>query len=77
MCRMKFGHMVYNIHGTDAKYVAHQQADWRIDRLKATAVEAQLVSLKGDGHGFKGPDAVNADRTMPAFFAKHLKTGSH
>jgi acetyl esterase/lipase len=68
------------IHGTEDKYVAHEQAVWLIDRLKAAAVEAELLTLKGAGHGFKGKDAETAERAMLDFFDKHLKkkrTASH
>ncbi len=61
------------IHGTEDKYVAHEQAAWLIDRLKASAVEAELLTLEGAGHGFKGADAEKADKVMFEFFDKHLK----
>jgi acetyl esterase/lipase len=61
------------IHGTEDKYVAHEQAVWMIDRLKACGVEAELLTLQGAGHGFKGKDAEMAEKAMLAFFAKHLK----
>jgi hypothetical protein len=41
------------IHGTEDNYVAHEQAVWLIDRLKACGVEADLFTLEGAGHGFK------------------------
>jgi dipeptidyl aminopeptidase/acylaminoacyl peptidase len=61
------------IHGTEDKYVAHEQAVWLVDRLKAAGVEAELLTLKGAGHGFRGKQAEAAERAMLAFFAKHLK----
>src|SRR5436190_22201306 len=61
------------IHGTEDKYVAHEQAVWLIDKLKAADVEAELLTLPGAGHGFKGQDAETAEKAMLAFFAKHLK----
>jgi dipeptidyl aminopeptidase/acylaminoacyl peptidase len=61
------------IHGTEDKYVAHEQAVWLIDRLKACGVETELLTLKGAGHGFKGQDAQTAEKAMLGFFAKHLK----
>ena len=60
------------IHGTEDKYVAHEQAVWMIDRLKASGVEAQLLTLQGAGHGFKGKDANSADQALIAYFKKHL-----
>ncbi len=61
------------IHGTEDKYVAHEQAVWLIDKLKAADVEAELLTLPGAGHGFKGADATKADEALFAFFDEHLK----
>jgi acetyl esterase/lipase len=61
------------IHGTEDKYVAYEQAVWLIDRLKADGVEAELLTLKGAGHGFRGKDEKIAEEAMIAFFDKHLK----
>jgi acetyl esterase/lipase len=61
------------IHGTDDKYVAHEQAVWLVDKLKASAVEAELLTLEGAGHGFKGKDAETAEAALIAFFDKKLK----
>ena len=36
-------------------------------------VEAELLSMEGAGHGFKGEDAKRAQDAMLAFFDKHLK----
>jgi dipeptidyl aminopeptidase/acylaminoacyl peptidase len=44
-----------------------------VDRLKSSAVEAELLTLEGAGHGFKGSDAERADAAMLAFFDAHLK----
>lgn len=61
------------VHGTEDKYVAYEQAVWTIDRLKAADVEAELLTLEGAGHGFKGKDAETAEKALMAFFDKHLK----
>jgi dipeptidyl aminopeptidase/acylaminoacyl peptidase len=61
------------IHGTEDKYVAHEQAEWLIDKLKAAGVEAELLTLKGAGHGFRGKDAETAEKALLAFFDRHLK----
>ena len=61
------------IHGTDDKYVAHEQAVWIVDKLKAAGVEADLLTLEGAGHGFKGKDAETAEAALIAFFDKKLK----
>lgn len=61
------------IHGTEDKYVAHEQSEWLIERLKAAGVEAELLTLPGAGHGFKGKDAETAENAMIAYFDQHLK----
>jgi acetyl esterase/lipase len=61
------------IHGTDDKYVAHEQAVWIVDKLKASGVEAELLTLEGAGHGFKGADAEKAEKATIAWFDQHLK----
>ena len=63
------------IHGTDDKYVAYEQAVWMVDRLKACAVEAELLTIEGAGHGFRGADAEKAEKAMIEFFDAHLKAG--
>ncbi len=60
------------IQGTVDRYVAHEQAVWLTDRLRAAGVEAELESLEGADHGFKGKDAEKAEQRMLEFFDKHL-----
>jgi acetyl esterase/lipase len=60
------------IHGTEDNYVAHEQAVWMVDRLKSSAVEAELLSVPGAGHGLKGDDAQKGDAAMFAFFERQL-----
>jgi acetyl esterase/lipase len=60
------------IHGTKDDHVAYEQATWMADRLKACAVEAELLTLEGAGHGFKGADAEKAEAAMLAFFRKQF-----
>jgi acetyl esterase/lipase len=61
------------IHGTEDKYVHHEQSQWVVDRLKACGVEGELLILPGAGHGFTGLDAVTAEGALVAFFDRHLK----
>ncbi|HEX5271803.1 MAG TPA: alpha/beta hydrolase [Gemmataceae bacterium] len=61
------------VHGTKDAYVAHEQAEWLVERLKAAEVEAELLTLEGAGHGFKGADAQKAEKAMLDFFDRHLK----
>ncbi len=61
------------VHGTEDKYVAYEQATWIVDKLKASMVEVELLTLPGAGHGFKGDDAGKAEAALLAFFESHLK----
>lgn len=61
------------IHGTEDKYVAHEQAVWLVDKLKAATVDAKLLTLEGAGHGFKGVDAETAEKALFEFFEGRLK----
>ncbi len=62
------------IHGTEDKYVAYEQAIWMLERLKASRVAAELMTLPGAGHGFRGEDAKKADAALVAYFDTHLKS---
>ena len=61
------------LHGTKDNYVAIEQAEWIVEKLKAAEVEAQLISYEGAGHGFGGEVAKKADEAMIVFFDAHLK----
>jgi acetyl esterase/lipase len=63
------------VHGTDDKYVPYEQAGFLVERLAGCGVEAQLVTLAGAGHGFKGADAETAQKALLAFFDAHLHPG--
>lgn len=60
------------IHGTKDAYVAHEQAVWFVDKMKAAGVEAQLMTMENAGHGFGGDDNRRADEAMFKFFAEYL-----
>lgn len=61
------------IQGTKDRYVNYEQSVWIIDRLLAVGVDAELETLEGADHGFKGADAKRADERMMAFFDRYLK----
>lgn len=61
------------IHGTEDKYVAHEQAVWIVEKMQAATVDAELLTLEGAGHGFKGADAEKADAALFAYFDRQLK----
>ena len=53
--------------------MAHEQAVWLVEKMKASGAEADLLTLPGAGHGFKGKDAETAEAALMAFFDKRLK----
>jgi acetyl esterase/lipase len=61
------------VHGTKDQYVAFEQAEWIVNRLKAAGVEAELLPMVGSMHGFKGEVEEKAEAAMLAFFDAHLK----
>lgn len=61
------------LHGTKDTHVALEQSELLVERLRAAAVEADLVVLDGAGHGFKGADAERAQQAIEEFFARHLE----
>lgn len=61
------------IQGTKDRYVAYEQSVWIIDRLLSSGVEAELETIEGADHGFKGADAERAEKRMMAFFDRYLK----
>lgn len=64
------------IHGTKDRYVAHEQAVWLVERLKASAVEAELMTIEDADHGFRGASKATKaqiEHARIAFFDKHLK----
>jgi acetyl esterase/lipase len=63
-----------SIHGTDDTYVAYEHSLWLTERLVAAGVRAELETIPGAGHGFKGADAGRADARAFAFLDKYLKT---
>jgi hypothetical protein len=61
------------IHGTADPYVAYEQSLWLMERLIAAGVPAELETISGAGHGFRGADAERADVRAFAWFDKYLK----
>jgi len=64
------------VQGTEDDHVAYEQATWLVDRLKASAVEAELLTMQGARHGFKGADAEKAEKALIEFFDSHLKSAA-
>jgi len=64
---------ILSIHGTKDAYVAYEQSAWLLSRLVSAGIDAELETITGAGHGFKGPDADRAEARLFAYFDKHLK----
>ena len=43
------------------------------DRLAASGVAVELLTLEGAGHGFQGADAAKAEAALIAYFERRLK----
>ena len=61
------------IHGTADPYVAYEQSLWLVERMIAAGAAAEIETISGAGHGFKGADALKADERAIAWFDKYLK----
>ncbi len=64
---------VLAIHGTQDNYVAYEQSLWMVERLIAAGVPAELETIAGAGHGFRGADAAKAEQITFAYFDRMLK----
>jgi acetyl esterase/lipase len=64
---------ILSIHGTLDPYVAYEQSLWLVERLIAAGVPAEIETITGAGHGFKGADSDRADARAFAWFDKYLK----
>ena len=63
---------VLAIHGTQDTYVAYEHSVWLIGRLLDAGVPAELDTIPGAGHGFKGADAERADRRAFEYLDRQL-----
>ena len=61
------------IQGTKDRYVNYEQSVWVIDRLLAAGVPAEIETIEGADHGFKGGDLERAEKRMIGFFDRYLK----
>ncbi len=65
------------IHGTKDNYVAHEQAVWLVDRLKASDVDATLMTIEHGDHGFRAssPEVkAQIENARFEFFDKFLNS---
>ncbi len=63
---------ILTVQGTKDRYVNYEHAVWITDRLKAAGVDAELETIEGADHGFKGAALERANQRLFAFFDKHL-----
>jgi acetyl esterase/lipase len=64
------------VHGTKDAYVAHEQAEWIVARMKAADVEATLMTIEDGDHGFRtsSPEVKEKiEKSRFEFFDRHLK----
>lgn len=60
------------VHGTRDNYVAYEQGVWLTSKLISAGVEAELETIEGAAHGFRGADAERAEARLIGFFDRHL-----
>jgi acetyl esterase/lipase len=60
------------LHGSRDQQVEPLQSQRMLAALEKANVEATLVLLANQGHGFKGPSAIQAWETAKAFLDRHL-----
>jgi acetyl esterase/lipase len=63
------------IQGTKDRYVGYEQSVWLVDRLISVGATAELETIEGADHGFKGADEERAEVRMIGFFDRFLKPG--
>jgi acetyl esterase/lipase len=61
------------IQGTKDRFVNYEQSVWIIERLLQAGVPAELETIEGSDHGFKGVDATRAEQRMIGFFDRFLR----
>lgn len=64
---------ILSLHGTKDTYVAYEHSVMLTERLLAAGAEAELETISGAGHGFKGADADKAEALSFAFLDRYLK----
>ena len=64
---------VLMLHGDKDPLVPLAQSELLLDSLKKAGVEAELVVVKGNGHGGPGFASVENQEKIAKFFEKHLK----
>jgi dipeptidyl aminopeptidase/acylaminoacyl peptidase len=52
--------------------VNYEQSVWIVERLLGAGVQAELETIEGADHGFKGADATRAEQRMIGFFDRYL-----
>ncbi len=67
---------VLSIHGTKDTYVAYEHSVMITERLLAAGVYAEMETIPGAGHGFRGADAERAEKAAVDFLNRHLKGSS-
>ena len=61
------------VHGTADLIVPVLHAELMLDKLRAAGVKSELLTAKGEGHGWAGPPAVTTTAAALAFLDEHVK----
>lgn len=61
------------IQGTKDRYVNYEQSVWIVEKLLSVGVPAEIETIEGADHGFKGADLERAEKRMIGFFDRYLK----
>lgn len=61
------------LHGTEDPLVPLDQSERMLQALKDVGIEAELLIMEGEGHGWMGEKLEQSNQRMMKFFEDHLK----